>query len=83
MNETERNEILETLQESFAMPDHRHVQTAVVDYYVETPRGSKTRFQRNVSLSQIMGARSETAVFYYLRRIHPKCDIQIQNLEFR
>lgn len=53
-----------------------------VDYYVVTPRGSRTRFNRRVGLTQIRNARSETAVLYYLKSLHPGADVIIQNLVF-
>lgn len=54
-----------------------------VDYYVMTPKGSRTRFRRTTGISQILDARSETAVYFYLKRLHPNCDVQIQSLEWK
>lgn len=42
-----------------------------VSYYAITPKNSRARFTRTVSLANIRGARSETAVFYYLKGLHP------------
>jgi hypothetical protein len=54
-----------------------------VDYYVFSPRGSKARFQRTSGINQIRNAMSETAVYFYLKKFHPGCDIQIQSLEWK
>ena len=54
-----------------------------VDYYVFSPRGSKARFQRTSGINQIRNAMSETAVYFYLKRLHPGCDVQIQSLEWK
>ena len=54
----------------------------VVDYYVTTPKGTKGRFQLRTGLTQIRGARSETAVRSYLKLKHPTCEIDIQRLDF-
>lgn len=54
----------------------------LVDYYAISPRNQRARFQRRVSLHQILGAQSETAVLGYLRRLHSRCDIMIMRLDF-
>ena len=55
-----------------------------VDYYAITPSGTRSRFRRGSSLAQLASwGRSETAVQNWLRRQHPKCDIEIMNLEWR
>lgn len=53
------------------------------DYYVITPNGSRTRFTRSSGLQHINMARSETAVLFYLRTLHPKCEVIIQGLDFK
>ena len=57
---------------------------AVVDYYVQTPKGSRSRFaNRGIALNQMRGnPRSETAIRSYLMAQHPGCDIQINSLTF-
>jgi hypothetical protein len=57
---------------------------AVVDYYAITPKGSRTRFPNiGIGLNQMQGnPRSETAVLAYLRKKHPGCDIQINDIDF-
>lgn len=59
--------------------------TAVVDYYAITPKGTKSRFtNRGIALNQMSGnPRSETAILGYLKKQHPACDIQINNISFR
>jgi len=59
-------------------------QTAAVDYYVVTPRGSYSRFRRVIALSNIRGrAHSETAVRSYLMRFHPGTEINIVSIEMQ
>ena len=55
----------------------------VVDYYVTTPRGTKSRFNRSVGLVQIRNAMSEFAVYQYLKQLHPGTEITIMHLAFR
>jgi len=57
---------------------------AVVDYYVTTPKGNRSRFaNRGIALTQMRGnARSETAVRSYLMAQHPGCDVQINSISF-
>ena len=86
MDNSDKTEIRGLLLEkpcSYTVPENQRVKTAFVDYYAQTPRGSKARFQRSVGLSNLRGARSETAVFYYLKSVHPGCEITIMRLEFR
>jgi hypothetical protein len=54
----------------------------LVDYYAITARNQRSRFQRRVSLHQILGAQSETAVLRYLQRLHSRCEIMIMRLDF-
>lgn len=55
-----------------------------VDYYAITPSGTRARFQRATSLAQLASwGRSETAVWSWLKRLHPKCDIEIMRLEWK
>jgi hypothetical protein len=68
---------------SYRMPLAQRVRSAHVNYYAETPRGSKTRFNRVLALTQIRGAMSETAVYFYLKSLHPGCNVTIMSLEFR
>lgn len=68
---------------SYRVPVAQRIRTAHVNYYVETPRGSKTRFSRAVALTQLRGAMSEMAVYFYLKSLHPGCDVTIMSLEFR
>jgi hypothetical protein len=70
---------------NYVVPQNQAIRQFWVDYYVttRTPKGSRTRFQRQSGLNQIRGAKSETAVWGYLQSLHPGCDIQIQALEWR
>lgn len=86
MNTDEQTQIRDLLIEApttYNVPESQKFQHAQVDYYAITPRGSRTRFTRSVALAQIRGARSETAVYFYLKTLHPLCDIQIQQMELR
>jgi len=58
-------------------------QSFSVDYYAQTPKGSRSRFQRNSTLWHVRGAASETAILEYLRTIHPGCEITIQRISFK
>jgi hypothetical protein len=55
-----------------------------VDYYAITPKGSRGRFQRTSTLQHTAGGHStsEFAILGVLRKLHPGCDIEIQNLRF-
>jgi hypothetical protein len=68
---------------SYTVPPAQRIRTAWVAYYAITPRGSKARFTRSIGLSQTRGAQSETAIYFYLKGLHPSCDIQIQRMELR
>lgn len=57
--------------------------TFTVDYYATTPNGTSSRFTRTSTLDAVRQAASETAILGLLRKIHPRCDIQIQNLKFK
>lgn len=55
-----------------------------VAYYAVSPTGTQARFDRTTGLVQLRNnAKSETAVRSYLQKLHPRCDIQIINLEYR
>lgn len=54
----------------------------LVDYYVISKSGARARFQRKTSLANILNAQSETAVLYYLRKLHPGTEIMIMNVRF-
>ena len=57
--------------------------TYVVDYFVITPKGNRSRFHRREQLGNMYGSpQSETAVLAHLRTFHPGTEIQIQKLEF-
>ena len=84
MNTAEQTTIRDLLIEAptvYTVPESQKIQHARVDYYAITPRGTRGRFTRSVALSQIRGARSETAIYFYLKTLHPACDIQIQQME--
>jgi hypothetical protein len=85
MNTDEQTQVRDLLNEAptsyTVTPLHNH--TVMVNYYAITPRKSRARFNRTVSLTQLRGAQSETAVLYYLKSLHPSCDIMIMNIEFR
>jgi hypothetical protein len=85
MTNEEQKEIQDVLTEApvgYNMPAHRSL-SVWVNYYAVTPRGSRARFNRTISLSQMRGARSETATLYYLKGLHRGCDIIINDLDFR
>jgi hypothetical protein len=79
----EMERVITNSPESSSGNDHP-ASRALVDYVVETPKGSRTRFQRGVGLNQIGSGnpQSETAVLGYLRKQHPGTDIQINNISF-
>jgi len=52
------------------------------DYYVVTPKGSRTRFTQGGPLTANFGAHSETAILSLLRKRHPGTDILINDLRF-
>lgn len=58
------------------------VPSFLVEYFVVTPKGSRSRFTRRSALTQIRMARSETAVLSYLKQLHPKTEIEIISLKF-
>jgi hypothetical protein len=76
-------ELLNEAPASWTVPASQRIRIASCNYYATTPRGTKARFNRNVSISQLRGAHSETAVYYFLKQLHPSCEITIMNLEFR
>lgn len=73
-------EILSTPADEHNRPATR----AVVDYYAITPKGTKSRFSnRGIGLVNMPGnPHSETAVLAYLKKQHPGCDIQINDIQF-
>lgn len=93
MNHTERDEIRALLQEapiqtstsgrSYQAAAPPRAQSARVEYYAVTPRKSRARFTKVLSLSQLRGSQSETAVYVFLKTMHAPCEIEIQRLEFR
>lgn len=76
-------EVLYEAPASWTIPASQRIRIATVNYYAQTPKGTKARFNRNVSISQLRGAHSETAVYYFLKQLHPSCEITIMGLEFR
>ena len=86
MNTQEQTEIRDLLLEkptSYTIPASQKIQHAWVAYYAITPKGNRARFTRSVSLSQTRGAHSETAIYFYLKSLHPGCDVQLQQMELR
>ena len=86
MKTDEQTQIRDLLLEkptSYTVPASQRIQHAQVAYYAITPKGNRARFTRSISLSQTRGAQSETAIYYYLKSLHPSCDIQIQRMELR
>lgn len=69
---------------SYTLPTSQQYTQFTVKYEAQTitPKGSRSRFTRSSGLNNIRGARSETAVYFYLKSIHPGCDITIISLEF-
>jgi hypothetical protein len=75
--------LLEMAASTYRVPEEQRIRSFWVDYWAITPKGTKGRLQRTTSLNNINGARSETAVYFYLKEKHPGCDILIKRLEFR
>lgn len=76
-------DLLDAINETVSLGAHKPCMFTV-DYYAITPRGTWGRFQRTSGLTHLRGnAMSETAIYFYLRKLHPLCDIQIQSLEFK
>ena len=75
--------LLEMAEPNYKVPDSQRIRSFFVDYYAISPSGSRARFQRGASLNLFNFGRSETAVYNWLRSKHPRCDIQIQRLEWR
>lgn len=67
----------------YPLPAAQRVSRAEVNYYAVTSSGARGRFTRGIGISQLNLAQSETAVLYYLKKLHPKCEILIQRLEFK
>lgn len=57
-------------------------QHAEVEYYAISPSGNRAWFKRGIPLLQVRNAQSETAIYFYLKQLHPRAEIQIQNLRF-
>lgn len=76
-------QLTEMAHPNYVVPPSQAIRTFAVDYYVITPKGSRSRFRRVCNINAIRLAKSETAVYFYLKRIHPGTEIQIQDVEFR
>lgn len=75
--------VLSLLNEADVVYSTPPAQNFYVDYYVTTPKGTKGRFQRRAALNQLPSkAHSETAVYFYLKKLHPGTDITIIDLQF-
>ena len=82
------HQILEMLTEGpyvpYPLPPSQRISRAEVDYFAVTlASGARGRFKRTIGMNQLNLAQSETAVLFYLRKQHPKCEIIIQRLEFK
>jgi len=86
MTTEERHEIRSLLFEapvSYTIPASQRIRSAWVDYYAITPKGARGRFNRVFALSNLRGAQSETAIYFFLKERHPGCEIKIFRLQFR
>lgn len=77
-------QLLDTLSEMAVMTWNAPTKTQFkVEYFAVTPSGTRTRFTTTQSLSVVNKSTSETAVYAFLKKRHPKADIEILKLEYR